>query len=29
MAKIEINTSKGIVPKVYAYSTPEVPKHNG
>ena len=29
MGKIEIKTSKGIVPKVYAYSTPEVPKHNG
>ena len=29
MSKIEIKTLKGIVPKVYAYSTPEVPKHNG
>ena len=29
MSKIEIKTSKGIVPKIYAYSTPEVPKHNG
>lgn len=29
MSKIEIKTSKEIFPKVYAYSTPEVPKHNG
>ena len=29
MSKIHIQTSKEIVPKIYAYSTPEVPKHNG
>ena len=29
MSKIEIKTAKEIIPKVYAYSTPEVPKHNG
>ena len=29
MGKINIQTSKEIVPKIYAYSTPEVPKHNG
>ena len=29
MTKIEIKTSKVIEPKIYAYSTPEVPKHNG
>ena len=29
MNKIEIKTSEKIVPKIYAYSTPEVPKHNG
>ena len=29
MAKIVLNSSKEIEPKVYAYSTPEVPKHNG
>ena len=29
MSKINIKTSKVIEPKIYAYSTPEVPKHNG
>ena len=29
MSKITIKTSKVIEPKIYAYSTPEVPKHNG
>ena len=29
MSKIEIKTAKEIIPKVYAYSTPEVAKHNG
>lgn len=29
MDKININTAKKVVPMIYAYTTPDVPKHNG
>lgn len=29
MAKLKIKTASSITPMIYAYSTPEVPKHNG
>lgn len=27
--RISINTTKQVVPMIYAYSTPEITKHNG
>lgn len=29
MAKISINTAQRVVPMIYAYTTPEIAKHNG
>lgn len=29
MAKTDIKTTKGVVPMIYAYTTPEIEKHNG
>ncbi len=29
MAKITLNTTRRIVPMIYAYTTPEIAKHNG
>ena len=29
MAKTDIKTTKGVVPMIYAYTTPEIERHNG
>lgn len=29
MAKISINTAQRVVPMIYAYTTPEIRKHDG
>ena len=29
MAKISINTAQKVIPMIYAYSTPEIARHDG